>query len=113
MDDWTEGIGQILGDPEAMAGILSMAKRLGLGGAPAEPAPQPDAEPQADAAASPPELAALLAGATAGGGRETALLQALRPFLREDRREKLDRAVRAARISHLAGAALRSLEEKT
>ena len=41
--------------------------------------------------------------------RAAALLQALRPFLREQRRSRLDRAVQLARLSHVIRVALREL----
>ena len=43
--------------------------------------------------------------------KQEALLNALRPFLKPNRREKLDRAIRAARLSQLAGRALKSRNE--
>ena len=45
-------------------------------------------------------------------GRSTALLQALRPYLREERRPKLDRAVQIAKLSHGIRVALQLLSEK-
>ena len=106
MDDLEQTIGRILGDPEAMAGILSMAKGLGLGTPPPDSGADPPPQEQ-----TPPDsaISALLAEAGQLGGKHTALLQALRPILREERREKLDRAVRAARISRMAGFAIRTL----
>ncbi|MCD8354067.1 MAG: hypothetical protein LUC47_07140 [Clostridiales bacterium] len=41
-----------------------------------------------------------------GGDEKTALLQAMRPFLREERQERLDKAVRIARFSRVIRAAL-------
>lgn len=40
-------------------------------------------------------------------GPQEALLAALKPYLRPERREKLDRAMRIARISQIAGGALK------
>ena len=44
--------------------------------------------------------------------RQENLLNALKPFLKPERREKVDRAMQAARISRLAGAALRGRDQK-
>ena len=44
------------------------------------------------------------------GDRREKLLMALRPFLKPERQEKLDRALRLARLTHLAGGALRGGE---
>lgn len=119
MEDLENKIGKILGNPEAMAGILSLAKNLGL--TPSEPSepsePQAPQEPQASAPTPPSQQPEALAGSMAQllslagsmGGKELALLQALRPLLRENRREKLDRAIQAARISQIAGTAMKTL----
>lgn len=116
MEDLENKIGEILGNPEAMAGILSLAKNLGL--TPSEPSePQAPQEPQTSAPPPPSQQPEALAGSMAQllslagsmGGKELALLQALRPLLRENRREKLDRAIQAARISQIAGTAMKTL----
>lgn len=110
MEDLENKIGEILGDPQAMAGILSLAQSLGLTppeqsepAAPAPSAPSPQQDPMAGS------MAQLLSMAGSLGGKELALLQALRPLLREDRRYKLDRAIQAARISQIAGTAMKTL----
>ena len=56
-------------------------------------------------------LGALLQSAGKLEQKQEALLNALRPFLKPNRREKLDRAIRAARLSQLAGRALKSRNE--
>ena len=45
-------------------------------------------------------------------GRNAALLAALRPFLKEDRRVKLDRALEIARVTRLIRVALRAMGGK-
>jgi len=87
MADFQEALGDILNDPEKMKTLMSMAGSLGLG---APPAPSP--------AGTAPQAAP--------NARYEALLQALKPFLRPERRGKLDRAMQAARLSKLAGQAL-------
>ena len=47
-----------------------------------------------------------------GDQRTAALLEALRPFLREKRRNRLDRAVQIARLSHVIRIALHALGEQ-
>ena len=105
MEDLESKISDILSDPDAMAGILSMAKSLGLG------APDPQGTPQpaeADSGISD-TVAGLLSAAGQINGKQAALLQALRPFLKESRRSKIDRAMQAARISRIAGYAIQNL----
>lgn len=105
MEDLESKISDILSDPDAMAGILSMAKSLGLG------APEPEETPESsetDCGLSD-TVSGLLSAAGHLNGKQTALLQALRPFLKESRRKKIDRAIQAARISRIAGYAIKNL----
>ena len=44
--------------------------------------------------------------------RNAALLSALRPFLREERRSRLDRALQIARVTHLIRAVLEAAGER-
>ena len=105
MEDLESKISDILSDPDARAGILSMAKSLGLG------ASAPTEEPQSTEPDNgvPDAVAGLLSAAGRLNGKQTALLQALRPFLKESRRNKIDRAIQAARISRIAGYAIQNL----
>mgnify|MGYP005803779157 FL=1 len=110
MEDLENKIGEILGDPQAMAGILSLAQSLGLTPPePAEPCAPPPSSPSPQQDPMAGSMAQLLSMAGSLGGKELALLQALRPLLREDRRYKLDRAIQAARISQIAGTAMKTL----
>jgi len=49
---------------------------------------------------------------SAGDDQKTALLNALKPFLREERREKIDKAVQIARLSRVVRVALQLLKEE-
>ncbi len=104
----TEGLedklNQILIDPESMSQILSMAKSFGM-----------QAEQPSEPTAPPPMDEGMLMGimqlmqqAQRTDGKQEALLCALKPYLAPERREKLDRAMQLARISHIAGFALRN-----
>mgnify|MGYP004646277503 FL=1 len=53
-------------------------------------------------------LMRLMQQAQQSDGKQEALICALKPFLAPERREKMDRAMQIARISHLAGFALRN-----
>ncbi len=104
----TEGLedklNQILNDPDSMAQILSMAKSFGMqSDPPSEPLPAPLMDEGMMMG-----LMQLMQHAQQSDGKQEALLQALKPYLAPDRREKLDRAMQLARISHLAGFALRN-----
>ena len=136
MSELEEKLENILGNPQAMAQIMSLAQSLnghgptasdGDGAQPQEPASEAASSP-APAAAVPAQAPApagtsegglgnLLGGldpnmlsAAAGllgqfnGGdddRRVALLTALRPFVREQRYARLDKAIQIARLSRL------------
>lgn len=160
-DDFSEKLSAILGNPEAMGQIMSIAQAIGGEGpqeeaaSPSEPmeyaAPPAAAEPSPPAAQGP-DLSGLLGilgsltggggsqSATAGGGdplsalasldprviqagmkllsemnrtddRKTALLTALRPFVKEERYAKVDRAVQIAKLSRVIRVAFTVFKE--
>lgn len=129
-DDLTSRIGEILGDPAGMEKIRNLAAMLGSteqgGSGKTAPerqnTPQQGAQPQRQSqpkSGSPPldpalmgsmmKLAPLLSGMRQDDN-STRLLRALRPFLGETRRKKLDEAVRLMQllrvIPHLKGSGL-------
>lgn len=118
MDELQQRIESVLNDPQQMKELLALARSLGaeLPEELQEAAEQPETEsPQEPtkrlgALMSQP-LGALLQSAGKLEQKQEALLNALRPFLKPNRREKLDRAIRAARLSQLAGRALKSRNE--
>lgn len=123
MAEFEEKLNSILGNQEAMAQIMSLARSLS--GEKQQPREEPEAPPP-----PPPEerrkeaggdLSALLGdldpamlrmgmqmvqGLQQDDGRTAALLAALRPFLREEKRARLDRALQIARMTRLIQAAL-------
>ena len=131
MSELEEKLEGILGNPQAMAQIMSLAQSLNLGNSapPAgdephnpdtPPAPQPETSPTPPTAASGGGLGGLLGGlsyldpkilSTAAGlinqfnsrddDQRVALLNALRPFVREQRYAKLDKAIQIAKLSRL------------
>lgn len=122
MNDLEEKLGAILSNQDAMSQIMALAKSLGGGGAAeSPPPPAPALEPAAPAAPSgggiDPRLlsmAAKLAGAysEAGDDRRVALLTALRPFVKEERHAKLDKAIQIARLTRVVRTALDSFRTK-
>ncbi len=105
MSDWEEQLSSILGDPEQMGRIAEMAKSLMGGGE--EP---PSAAPTPDAGA----LSSLMQSVTGSSGKDRAqtLLEAMKPWLSEKRRAKIDRAVKLARMAKLAEMAMGEGERK-
>ena len=136
MSELEEKLENILGNPQAMAQIASLAQSLNLSGPAANagdsaqarepsadggpspaPAAAPSAPPPASAGAAEAGLGGLLGGldpkmlsAAAGllgqfnsgdDDRRVALLSALRPFVKEQRYARLDKAIQIARLSRL------------
>ena len=118
-----DNLNQLLSDPNAMEQIFSLAGKLGMS---SEPSGEPEAEEQPLSEREPEaaELSQPLFGAEGLGGlgklleifqgsqqtaqEADALLDALRPFLRQERQEKLDRAADALRARFGEGAILRA-----
>lgn len=142
MSELEEKLEGILGNPQAMAQIMSLAQSLNLGGSgqspdqgqpqqpqsesegasapPAAPAPPPSPPPAAPAglggglggmlgalgsldAGTLSAAAQLMGQFNSGGGddQRVALLTALRPFVKEERYAKLDKAIQVAKLSRL------------
>ena len=105
MDDLQSALQQLLADPQQLAELASMASALGLhppeGGPPPQPPPKPEDQKRPDA---PPRPEGPRPPMPPGARREK-LLMAPRPFLRPGRQEKLDRALRIAQLTQLAGSA--------
>ena len=99
MEQMEEKLGAILGNPQLMQQIMTMAQSLGQQ-APARedspPAPQPGLDPRLIS-----QLSAM-AGSTRNTQDEQALLHALTPYLRSERIAKLEKAMRAAKMAKFA-----------
>ena len=136
MGELEEKLESILGNPQAMAQIMSLAQSLNGGSSPppagaGEPS-QPQEQTQPDAAQAPvpppppasgaggdglggllgglgsldPKLLSAAAGLlgqfnSGGDDQRVALLTALRPFVKEQRYAKLDKAIQIAKLSRL------------
>ena len=117
MSEFDDKLGAILGNPDAMSQIMALAQSLGGSSpAPEEQAPAPPPPALSSPAAPVPDLSSLLASLdpqtiqngmqllsefSRGEDQRTALLLALKPFLKEDRRAKIDRAVQIAQLSRV------------
>lgn len=112
MEDLGNTISQILGDPESMSQIMSLAQSLGVGSPPEpeHPAPQTDLSLLSDFPIQ--SMMELIQQAGSVDQREAQLLNALKSYCSTERQHRIDRALRIARISQIAGAALRSLNKK-
>lgn len=111
MDDMESKLGAILGNPDMMAQIMSMAQKLAGG----DPAPPPPSPPQPIIPNLPDGLdmgmlmkVAGMANSANIDGNQKALLIALRPYLVPERIGKLEKAMRAAKLAGMASSILGS-----
>lgn len=94
-DELSEKIRSVLSDPQSAAKIAAIASSLGVSGGDIPPSsPSEETAPSVPAAALPLPF-------NRGNDKNTALLQAIKPFLREDKREKIDSLVRALSVAEL------------
>ena len=124
--EFEEKLNSILGDRQAMGQIMALARSLS-GEQPAggqEGPGEAEAAPKEGGGEQSQDLSALLEQLdprmlqvgmdvlrqmNSTQDRSAALLEALRPFLREERRPKLDRAIQIARMARAVRAALGAL----
>ena len=125
MSDFEEKLNSVLSNPDAMSQIMNLAQSLNLGGGGGEspqggqgggnePPPPPPPSGGGDGLGGLAGLGSLLGqidpkwinrllplvGELTGGGSDERmqLLYALRPFLKPERRDKVERAARTARL---------------
>ncbi len=112
MDEMEEKLGAILGNPQMMQQIMSMAQMLGNSQPPKQEEQKPAPPPQNQIALPSPTDAAMLQrlyGLARQSGidkNQQTLLKALTPYLSRERIVKLEKAMRAAKIASLATTAL-------
>ncbi len=116
MDDMDSKLNAMLNDPAAMARIIQMAQQLSGGARPntppqnPPPPPPPSGPPPGDGF-DPMMLAKflpLLQDLRQSNSQTTQLLYALRPFLKEEKQPKVERA---AKLAHLICIGKRFLTE--
>ncbi len=115
MESIEEKLGAILSDPDTMRKIQSIAQSLGQSPPAAgtepkmreqQPPNQSRKEPELDLSMLPKLTA--LAGQSGVDEQQRNLLNALNPYLSQDRIHKLENAMRAAKMARLASAFLGS-----
>ena len=126
MAGFEEQLNNILGNQEAMNQIMALARSLS-GDQPEAPALEEPQDTYQAPEAPLPDLSELLGQVDPSmiqtgmevlrqiqgtEDRSAALLNALRPFLREERQARLDRALQIARMTKLVRAALGALGGK-
>ena len=114
MSEMEEKLGQILSNPQMMPQIMSLAQAMNASQPQKQEPPPPPKPPQPTMPAIPdidPNLLRSLSNMTRQGGidqNQQALLKALSPYLSQSRVNKLERAMRAAKMAGLASAFLNS-----
>lgn len=111
MGEFEEKLESILNNPQAMNQIMSLAQSLGGSSAGAE---HPPAEPPVSSCDPGFQLdprlltgiASLIGQYNANDDQRIALLQALKPFVKEQRCAKLDKAIQITKLSRMARMAL-------
>lgn len=112
MSEMEEKLGAILGNPQLMQQIMSIAQSMNQGQPAQEPpAPPEPTGPRPSVPDFDPTMLAKLSGIARQSGTDTnqqALLAALSPYLSRERVGKLERAMRAAKMARLASGFLNS-----
>ena len=96
MGDFEDKLNQLLNDPKEMERFAGFAKSLMGGDEPATEEKAPDFDP-----GLLKKISGLM-GSRGRNGKDTKLLEAMRPYLSEKRRSKMDRAMNIARLAGLA-----------
>lgn len=99
MEGMEDKLGAILGNPDMMKQIMSMAQALSAP-PPSEAPPPPTTEPGIDPAMM--QQAMTLIRGSGIDPHQQSLLQALEPYLSHERIGRLQRAMRAAKLASLA-----------
>ena len=109
MEEMEDKLNAVLSNPQLMQQIVTMAQSLGQQSAAAEPPP-----PKKEGSSAPsfdPSLLQKLSGLATSAGtdnQQQALLAALGPYLSHDRVQRLEKAMRAAKMAKMASAFLGS-----
>ena len=101
MSEFEDKLNTLLSDPDSMAQIMKLAQSIGEKSEDSQTVPDQG-----------PDLGKLISLANQLGGscdsKYSALLYALKPYLREERQAKLDRAIRISKLSRMAKTAMES-----
>ena len=138
MSNFEEKLNAILSNPDAMSQVMNLAQSLNLGGGGESssaqqedsPGPQSGGEAQSGGGSGLGDLTGLgsllgqidpamiqrmlpLVGELTGGGNDERmqLLYALRPFLKPERRDKVERAAKTAKLIHIGKKLLSTMGE--
>ena len=112
MDDIGDKISSILNDPAQFGKIAQMAKSI-MGGEP-EAGREKTAQAEDDGLGLNPALLSRLGGLlkkSGGKSSQAALLEAMKPYLSEKRRKKMEKAMKLAKLASFAELAAAEFKE--
>lgn len=123
MSEFDDKLQSILGNPDAMNQIMSIAQSISGSSSdqtPASSAPETEHTPSGDLFSAlgnlDPRLIQigmrLLSEYNSDDDKKTALLAALQPFVKEERFAKVDQAIQIAKLARLVRAALDAFRKK-
>jgi len=97
--EFEDKLNELLNNPSQMEKIAGIAKSLMGGGQ-----DEPSAEPELDSGMLK-ALGGIMQGGNGAGSNDKRLLEAMRPYLSEKRRSKMDKAMKLARLASIASIA--------
>ena len=100
VSEFEDKLNELLNDPGQMERIAGIAKSLMGGDAPSAPASDTDFDE-----GLLKRLSGLMKGADNKSSNDKKLLEAMRPYLSEKRRSKMDKAIKIAKLASIASIA--------
>ena len=97
MNEFEDKLNSLLNDPKQMESFASFAKSIMGGAMPDAVSEEPDIDP-----ALMKKIGGLLSRGDNLSGKDKRLLEAMKPYLSEKRRSKMDRAMKIARLASIA-----------
>ena len=114
MDSFSDQLGKVLSDPESLQKITKIAQSLAItnqtpSAKKSEDAPKESTAPCGDTPAPLPFVADALRLFQNGSRERLMLLQAMRPFVQEEKRIRLDRIIQTLKMLDLLSLSQKSL----
>ena len=97
MSEFEDKLNELLNNPGQMERFANMAKSLMGGEMPSQSPSSADIDPK-----MLKKIGSLLNGAEAKSSKDRKLLEAMRPYLSEKRRSKMDKAMKIAKLASIA-----------
>ena len=97
MNEFEDKLNSLLNDPKQMESFVSFAKSIMGGEMPSAASGEPDIDP-----ALMKKIGGLLSRGDSLSNKDKRLLEAMKPYLSEKRRSKMDRAMKIAKLASIA-----------